>query len=114
MEAPEFQGKSGIEAKSGQYADWVYQGDHMLGQLLDALQRTGQSNNTLVIATGHNGAAKRPYAPLREAKSSIYEGGHREVIRNWRGLKKNEPLKRKRQPDLFCPAGREPGIHPFI
>lgn len=84
--AAEFQGKSGIEGKAGKYADWVYQGDHMLGQLLDALQRTGQSNNTLVIATGDNGAANRPYAPLREAKSSIYEGGHREpFVARWPG-----------------------------
>jgi arylsulfatase A-like enzyme len=84
--APEFVGKSGLTGKEGRYADWVYQGDHMLGQILDALDQTGQAKNTLVIATGDNGAAKRPYPPLREAKSSIYEGGHREpfVVR-WPG-----------------------------
>ncbi len=84
--APEFVGKSGVTGKEGRYADWVYQGDHMLGQLLDLLDRTGQSKNTLVIATGDNGAAKRPYPPLREAKSSIYEGGHREpLVARWPG-----------------------------
>ena len=58
----------------------------MLGQILDALEQTGQTKNTLIIATGDNGAAKRPYPPLREAKSSIYEGGHREpFIARWPG-----------------------------
>jgi len=58
----------------------------MLGQLMDALERTGQDKNTLLIATGDNGAARRPYPPLREAKSSIYEGGHREpFVARWPG-----------------------------
>ena len=84
--APDFVGKSGLAGKEGKYADWVYQGDHMLGELLEALERTGQAKNTLVIATGDNGAAKRPYPPLREAKSSIYEGGHREpFVARWPG-----------------------------
>ena len=84
--ASEFEGKSGMAGKEGKYGDWVYQGDHMLGQLMDALERTGQDKNTLVIATGDNGAARRPYPPLREAKSSIYEGGHREpFVARWPG-----------------------------
>jgi len=84
--APEFVGKSGMTGKEGRYGDWIYQGDHMLGQILDTLDRTGQADKTLVIATGDNGAAKRPYPPLREAKSSIYEGGHREpFVARWPG-----------------------------
>ena len=84
--AVEFEGKSGMDGKEGKYGDWVYQGDHMLGQLMDALERTGQDKNTLLIATGDNGAARRPYPPLREAKSSIYEGGHREpFVARWPG-----------------------------
>ena len=84
--APQFEGKSGVTGKKGRYADWVYQGDHMLGQILEALERTNQAENTLVIATADNGAAKRPYPPLREAKASIYEGGHREpFVARWPG-----------------------------
>jgi arylsulfatase A-like enzyme len=78
--APDFVGKSGArdEVKNEKgYGDWVYQGDHMLGQLLDALERKGLAENTLVIATADNGAAGRQYAPLRASKVSIYEGGHR-------------------------------------
>jgi arylsulfatase A len=84
--APEFVDQGGVTGKESRYGDWVYQGDHMLGQILDALERTGVAKNTLVIATGDNGAAKRPYPPLREAKSSIYEGGHREpFVARWPG-----------------------------
>ncbi len=75
--APDFVGKGGVKGTESKYGDWVYQGDHMLGQLLDALERKGLAGNTLVIATADNGAADRPYAPLRGSKSSIHEGGHR-------------------------------------
>ncbi|QDU31701.1 Arylsulfatase [Anatilimnocola aggregata] len=70
---PEFDGKSGVD----KYGDWLYQGDWITGQVLDALDRHGLTANTLVIATSDNGAAGRVYAPLRASKSSIYEGGHR-------------------------------------
>jgi arylsulfatase A len=84
--APNFVGKGGIKGKESRYSDWVFQGDHMLGQILDTLKRTGLSENTLVIATGDNGAAKRDYPPLRDSKSSIYEGGHREpFVALWPG-----------------------------
>jgi arylsulfatase A-like enzyme len=76
----EFIGKSGAtdEVKNDRkYGDWLYQGDHMLGQILDALERKGFSQNTLVMATADNGASDRTYKPLRGAKTSIYEGGHR-------------------------------------
>lgn len=71
--AAEFVGKSGVD----QYGDWLYQGDWVLGQVLDALDRNGLAGNTLIIATSDNGAAGRAYFPLRASKSSIYEGGHR-------------------------------------
>ena len=73
--AEEFVGKSGMQGKEGKYGDWVYQGDHMLGRIMEALERNGQAENTLIIATGDNGAAGRSYEPLRDNKSSIYEGG---------------------------------------
>ncbi len=76
----EFVGKSGASdeiKKDPKYGDWVYQGDHMLGQILDTLKKNNLSQNTLVIATADNGASGRAYPPLRAAKSSIYEGGHR-------------------------------------
>ena len=86
MPAEEFVGKSGMQGKEGKYGDWIYQGDDMLGQIMDALKRNGQDKNTLLIATGDNGAAGRSYEPLRDNKSSIYEGGHREpFVARWPG-----------------------------
>lgn len=87
--AREFKNKSGArdEVKNDpEYGDWAYQGDHMLGQLLDALERKGMAEKTLVIATADNGAAGRAYAPLRASKASIYEGGHRvPFVARWPG-----------------------------
>jgi len=80
--APEFEGKSGAE----QYGDWIYQGDWVTGQILDALERNKLSSNTLVMVTSDNGAEHRPYPPLRESKRSIYEGGHRvPFLARWPG-----------------------------
>ncbi len=78
--SPEYAGKSGAQdvvQNNEKYGDWVYQGDAMLGQLLAALERHDLASNTLVIATSDNGAEHRAYAPLRDSKRSIYEGGHR-------------------------------------
>ena len=87
--APPFAGSSGAvdEVKNDpKYGDWVFQGDHMLGQLLDALDRRGLTANTLVIVTADNGAAGRAYPPLRGRKSQIHEGGHRvPFVARWPG-----------------------------
>jgi arylsulfatase A-like enzyme len=87
--SPEFVGQSGardLVGKDEKYGDWLYQGDAMLGQLLAALERNHLADNTLVIATSDNGAEHRAYAPLRESKRSIYEGGHRvPFVARWPG-----------------------------
>ena len=75
--APEFIGKSGVTGKESIYGDWIFQGDFMLGQILEALDRQKLTDNTLIIVSADNGAADRPYAPLRGSKAQIYEGGHR-------------------------------------
>ncbi|MEI8045170.1 MAG: arylsulfatase [Verrucomicrobiota bacterium] len=80
--APEFEGKSGAE----KYGDWIYQGDWVTGQILDALERNHLAENTLIIVTSDNGAEHRAYPPLRESKRSIYEGGHRvPFLARWPG-----------------------------
>jgi arylsulfatase A-like enzyme len=87
--SPEFTGRSGAQdlvRKDPKYGDWLYQGDAMLGQILEALDRNKLSGNTLVIAASDNGAEHRAYAPLRESKRSIYEGGHRvPFVARWPG-----------------------------
>jgi arylsulfatase A len=94
--APEFLGKSGGvdvagkdlkgQANPKRYPDWLFQGDAMLGEIMQVLERRGLADNTLLIATSDNGAEHRAYAPLRESKRSIYEGGHRvPFVARWPG-----------------------------
>jgi len=82
---PEHEGKS----KAGVYGDFVCEADWAVGQVLDALERNGMAENTLVIVTSDNGPA--PVADLKKLKSmghessyhfrgykaDIYDGGHR-------------------------------------
>ena len=83
----EFKGKSGINP----YADFCMEVDHRVGQVLDALERTGQAENTLIIFTADNGASHGPSECemlesdfghfcshiYRGYKSDIWDGGHR-------------------------------------
>ncbi|WOO39889.1 arylsulfatase [Rubellicoccus peritrichatus] len=79
----EFDGKS----EAGAYGDFVYQTDYICGQLMDALERVGLADNTLVVFTADNGPEHYAYirnrdfshwssAPFRGLKRDIYEGGH--------------------------------------
>ena len=49
--APEFRGTSGM----GNYGDFVVETDHRVGQILDALDRAGIADETLVLLTWDNG-----------------------------------------------------------
>lgn len=82
----EWKGKSGLNP----YADFVMESDAVVGRVLDALEKNGVAENTLVIFTSDNGKAPYtgkeelenkghfPSGPLRGCKGSVYEGGHRE------------------------------------
>jgi arylsulfatase A len=85
----EFKGKS----RAGDYGDYVAEVDAMVGKVLDALDRTGQTDNTLVCFSSDNGPevievnpaayariklyGHRSMDGLRGAKRDIWEGGHR-------------------------------------
>lgn len=90
----EFDGAS----QAGPYGDFVVQTDWSCGQLLQALQRSGHADHTIVIFTADNGPERYAYprvekyghwsaAPFRGLKRDIYEGGHHVpfVIR-WPGV----------------------------
>jgi arylsulfatase A-like enzyme len=68
------------------YAAMVYSLDENIGRLLEAVDRTGQSDNTVVVFTSDNGglatAEGSPTcnAPLSEGKGWTYEGGTREPL----------------------------------
>jgi arylsulfatase A len=91
---PEWRGKSGLNA----YADFVMQTDWSVGQVLDALDRNGLAERTLVIFTSDNGCSPQANIPelraaghavngaLRGHKADIWDGGHRvPFIVRWPG-----------------------------
>ncbi len=92
--SPQWQGRSGLNP----YADFVMETDWAVGQVLDALQRTGLAGETLVIATSDNGCSPEakfaeleakghhPSAKMRGTKADIWDGGHRvPFIVRWPG-----------------------------
>src|SRR6266850_624350 len=76
----------------GLYGDVIEEIDWSVGQVMDALDRTGVAGNTWVIFTSDNGPwlsygdhAGSAY-PLREGKGTCWEGGTREpCIMRWPG-----------------------------
>lgn len=82
-----WKGKSGM----GAYADFVMETDDVVGRVLDALEKNGIADNTLVFFTSDNGCSAPvakagklekefghyPSADFRGYKSDIWEGGHR-------------------------------------
>lgn len=83
--APQFQGKT----KAGPHGDFIYQLDHIVGELLATLENLGVANNTIVIFTSDNGPETTSVIhmradhdhdgarPWRGVKRDSWEGGHR-------------------------------------
>ncbi len=117
---PRFKGKSG----AGNYGDFVLEIDWSVGEVLDALQRAGIDDNTLVIFTSDNGPeitgevrigaydraqkyGHESMGDLRGIKRDTYEGGHRvPFLARWPGkipadTVNNEPIS---QVDFFATA----------
>ncbi len=84
---PRFLGTSEI----GIYGDFIHELDWSIGQVLDALNRQGLADNTIVCFSSDNGAVEKGYKPTdsvnygghrangpwRGQKTEVYEGGHR-------------------------------------
>lgn len=84
----EFAGAS----KRGLYGDVIQELDWSVGQVLDAIQKNGLDQDTLVIYTSDNGpwlpmgANGGSAGPLRDGKGTTWEGGMREpCIMRWPG-----------------------------
>ena len=87
-----FRGRS----KAGDYGDFAAQVDDAIGQVMQAIEEGGLSENTLLIVTSDNGADwklqdKARYAHLANGtwkgeKADIWEGGHRiPFLARWPG-----------------------------
>lgn len=90
----QFQGKSGIAP----VADFVMETDWSVGQVVQAIDHAGLSDDTIVIFTADNGhshytgweqlvaAGHQPSGPYRGHKGDIWEGGHRvPLVVRWPG-----------------------------
>lgn len=93
----EWKGKSGLNL----FADFVMETDAVVGRVMDALESSGASHNTLVLFTADNGCAPYigvkdleqrghyPSGPLRGYKADAWEGGHRvPFLARWPGVVK--------------------------
>jgi arylsulfatase A-like enzyme len=71
------------------YLAMLAQMDDAIGEVLDALERTGADKNTLVVFFSDNGGARANFANngvLRDYKQTVYEGGIRvPFIVKWPG-----------------------------
>ena len=88
-----FEGKT----RAGGYGDFMFQTDHVVGELLKALDEQGLADNTLVIFTSDNGpenyaierymkTGHNSSGGLRGFKRDIWEAGHRvPLIVRWPG-----------------------------
>jgi arylsulfatase A len=82
--SPKFSGKS----ERGPYGDTIEEMDDHVGRLLKHLKASGAAEDTLVVFTSDNGpwalgARGGSALPLRGAKFSTYEGGHRVPCVMW-------------------------------
>src|SRR5680860_1592509 len=84
------------KSNAGRYGDFVTLVDNTVGKVLQALEKSGQAENTLVIVTSDNGSNwtvkdKEQFKHhanyiYRGQKADIYEGGHRiPFIARWPG-----------------------------
>jgi arylsulfatase A-like enzyme len=90
----QFQGKSGIAP----IADFVMETDWSAGQVIEAIDHAGLTEDTLIVFTADNGhshytgwqqlvaAGHQPSGPYRGHKGDIWEGGHRvPLVIRWPG-----------------------------
>ena len=77
--APQFQGST----KAGPHGDYIFEMDHIVGELLDTLEKQGFAENTLVIFTSDNGPETTTTVHMRA------DHGH-DGARPWRGVKRDD------------------------
>ncbi|MBL4574786.1 MAG: sulfatase [Opitutaceae bacterium] len=104
------------------YAAMVENLDQNIGRLMNALEESGQADNTLIIFTSDNGGlstaegSPTSNAPLHEGKGWMYEGGTREpLIIKWphnvpAGSRSSTPLT---STDFYPTLPEAAGIDPL-
>ena len=117
-----YKNKPATEAQNNPvYAAMVENMDASIGRVLDAVEKNGLSENTLIVFTSDNGGVyhiSRQW-PLRAGKGSFYEGGIREPFiiymkgRYEGGVTRTEPVSQlDLYPTLVHLADADPVIMP--
>ena len=75
----DFQGTT----NAGPHGDFIYEFDHVVGELVNTLDRLGRADNTLVIVTSDNGPEVTSVINMR--KDYDHDGA-----RPWRGMKRDQ------------------------
>lgn len=85
LPSKEYRGKSGLNS----YADFVLMVDSKVGEVLDAIERSGKNKNTIVVFASDNGCSPwadfpaliskghNPSYIFRGTKADLFDGGHR-------------------------------------
>ncbi|MHC5005452.1 MAG: sulfatase family protein, partial [Planctomycetota bacterium] len=81
--SPHFIGRS----EAGWYGDFVHEVDWVVGQVLDALERTGLAGTTLGIFTSDNGSPQRDGTAMSGPIGSVPARFGHDPSRPWRGMK---------------------------
>ncbi len=97
LPAAAFQGKTG----AGPHGDFIFEMDHIVGELLDTLERLGVADNTLVFFASDNGPEVTTAIHMRGTHQHDGAGG-------WRGLKRDQWEGGHRTPFLARWPGRIP------
>ncbi|QDU35997.1 Arylsulfatase [Maioricimonas rarisocia] len=77
--APSLQGKT----EAGPHGDFIFEFDHIVGELLQTLERLDVADNTLILVTSDNG----PEAPTVIHMRNDYD---HDGARPWRGMKRDQ------------------------
>ncbi len=90
-----FQGKT----DAGPHGDFIFQLDHIVGELLGTLEKLGVAENTLVVVTSDNGPEVGTVVRMRK------DFGH-DGARPWRGVKRDQWEGGHRVPFIVTWPGR--------
>ncbi len=101
---------AGRSASHTSYGDCMVEMDYILGQLVKALEETGQLENTLIFLSSDNGpeceVPPHGRSPFRGCKGSSWEGGVRvPTFASWKGM-----IKPRKSDGLFDLADLFPTI----
>ncbi len=92
-----FQGKTA----AGPHGDFLFEVDHIVGELLGTLEQVGVADNTLVILSSDNGPEVLTAITMRADHG--HDGAH-----PWRGLKRDQWEGGHRVPFIACWPGHVP------